>query len=51
VSSCCDRPLLLARTAERTRHGRQTMLRIASTHARATWAQRVLTDVSRFCVD
>ena len=43
-----SRPLLLAGIAERTRHGRQTTLRIASTHGRAGWAQRVLTGVARF---
>src|SRR6201981_1453068 len=43
-----SRPLLLAGIAERTRHGRQTSLKIASTHGRAKWAQRVLTDVARF---
>src|SRR5262249_59160346 len=34
--------------AERTRHGRQTTLRITSTHGRSTWTQRVLTAVARF---
>ena len=48
--------MLLAGIAERTRHGRQTMLRIASTHlrggasqrGRAAWAERVLTGVAIF---
>jgi hypothetical protein len=48
LEAITSRPLLLAGIAERTRHGRQTTLRIASTHGRATWAQRVLTDVARF---
>jgi hypothetical protein len=42
------RPGLLRGIAERTRHGRQASLRIASTHGRAKWPQRVLTDVARF---
>jgi Transposase DDE domain group 1 len=48
LEAITSRPLLLAGIAERTRHGRQTSLRIASTHGRARWAQRVLTDVARF---
>ena len=48
LEAITSRPLLLAGIAERTRHGRQTTLRIASTHGRSTWAQRVLTDVARF---
>ena len=48
LEAITSRPLLLAGIAERTRHGRQTSLRIASTHGRAKWAQRVLTDVARF---
>jgi Transposase DDE domain group 1 len=48
LEAITSRPLLLAGIAERTRHGRQTTLRIASTHGRSTWAQRVLMDVSRF---
>ena len=38
--------LLLAGIAGRTRHGRQTTPRIASTHGRAGWAERVLTGVA-----
>src|SRR5215472_16047671 len=48
LEAITSRPLLLAGIAERTRHGRQTSLRIASTHGRARWAQRVLTDVAGF---
>jgi Transposase DDE domain group 1 len=48
LEAITSRPLLLAGIAERTRHGRQTSLKIASTHGRAKWAQRVLTDVARF---
>jgi hypothetical protein len=48
LEAITSRPLLLAGIAERTRHGRQTTLRIASTHGRAKWAQRVLTGVARF---
>ena len=48
LEAITSRSLLLAGIAERTRHGRQTSLRIASTHGRARWAQRVLTDVARF---
>ena len=48
LEAITSRPLLLAGIAERTRHGRQTTLRIASTHGRAGWAERVLTDVARF---
>ena len=39
----CPRP-----PASVVRHGRQTTLRIASTHGRAGWAERVLTGVARF---
>ncbi len=48
LEAITSRPLLLAAIAERTRHGRQTTLRIASTHGRASWAERVLTGVARF---
>ena len=48
LEAITSRPLLLAGIAERTRHGRQTTLTIASTHGRAGWAERVLTDVARF---
>ena len=48
LEAITSRPLLLAGIAERTRHGRQTTLRIASTHGNALWAERVLTGVTRF---
>jgi hypothetical protein len=48
LEAITSRPLLLAGIAERTRHSRQTTLRIASAHSRAQWAERVLTDVARF---
>jgi hypothetical protein len=48
LEAITSRPLLLAGIAERTRHGRQTTLRIASTHGNAKWAERVLGGVARF---
>lgn len=48
LEAITSRPLLLAAIGERTRHGRQTALRITSTHARAGWAERVLTRVAQF---
>ncbi|HET7088396.1 MAG TPA: transposase [Anaerolineae bacterium] len=48
LEAITSRPLLLAGIAERTRHGRQTTLRISATHGRAPWAQRVLTGVAGF---
>ena len=48
LEAITSRPLLLAGIAERTRHGRQTTLRIASTHGSARWAERVLTGVASF---
>lgn len=48
LEAVTSRPLLLAGIAERTRHGRQTMLRIKSTHGRAGFAERALAGVSRF---
>ncbi len=48
LEAITSRPLLLAGIAERTRHGRQTTLRIASAHSRARWAGHVLTGVARF---
>jgi hypothetical protein len=48
LEAITSRPLLLAGIAERTRHGRQTTLRIASTHRRARWAEQVLTGAARF---
>lgn len=48
MEAITSRPLLLAGIAERTRHGRQTTLRIASTHGRGAWAERVLPGVATF---
>ena len=57
LEAITSRPLLLAGIAscgthafgmKRTRHGRQTTLRIASTHGSARWAERVLTGVASF---
>lgn len=48
LEAITSRPLLLAAVAERTRHGRQTTLRISATHGRAGWAQAVLGGVTRF---
>ncbi len=48
LEAITSRPLLLAAIGERTRHGRQTALRITSTHARAGWAERVLNGVAKF---
>jgi Transposase DDE domain group 1 len=48
LEAVTSRPLLLAGIAERTRHGRQTTLRIASAHGRAEWAERALTSVACF---
>ncbi len=48
LEAITSRPLLLAGIAERTRHGRQTTLRIAATHGNARWAEHVLTGVARF---
>ena len=48
LEAITSRPLLLAAIAERTRHGRQTTLRIASTHGKAGWARRALEGVAAF---
>jgi len=48
LEAITSRPLLLAGIAERTRHGRQTTLRIAPAHSRSQWAERALTGVARF---
>ena len=48
LEAITSRPLLLAGIAERVRHGRQTTLRVASTHGRAGWARSVLDGVARF---
>jgi hypothetical protein len=43
-----SRPLLLTAIAERTRHARQTTLKVASSHAKAGWVANVLPDIARF---
>ena len=48
LEAITSRPLLLSAIGARVRHARQTTLRIASTHGRAGWAQRVLNDVAAF---
>lgn len=48
LEAITSRPLLLAGIAERVRHGRQTTLKITSTHGRAGWAERVLIGVAKF---
>ena len=41
-------PLLLMAVAESTRHARQTMLKVASSHAKARSVANVLRDIARF---
>jgi hypothetical protein len=48
LEAITSRPMLMAAIGERTRHGRQTTLRITSVHGRAGWAERVLTGVAKF---
>ena len=48
LEAITSRPLLLSAIGERVRHGRQTTLRIASTHGRAGWARQALASVARF---
>ena len=48
LEAITSRPLLLSAIAERTRHARQTTLRVASSHAKAGWAASVLSDIARF---
>ena len=48
LEAITSRPLLLSGIAERSRHARETKLRISSTHARNGWARRVLTGVADF---
>jgi len=48
LEAITSRPLLLAGIAGRTRHGRQTTLRIAPAHSRSQWAGHALTGVARF---
>jgi hypothetical protein len=48
LEAITSRPLLLSAIAERSRHARQTTLRVASSHAKAGWAASVLSDIARF---
>jgi len=48
LEAITSRPLLLTGIGERTRHGRQTTLRITSAHGRAPWAERALSGVAAF---
>jgi len=48
LEAITSRPLLLTAIAERIRHSRQTMLRIASSHGRADWAARALAGIAAF---
>lgn len=42
LEAITSRPLLLSAIAERTRHTRQTTLKVASAHAKTDWAASVL---------
>jgi hypothetical protein len=48
LEAITSRPLLLSAIAQRTRHARQTTLRVASSHGKAGWAASVLESVARF---
>ena len=48
MEAITSRPLLLSAIAERTRHARQTTLRVASSHAKAGWAANVLASIASF---
>ncbi len=48
LEAITSRPLLLSAIAERSRHARQTTLRVASSHAKAGWAANVLSGIARF---
>ena len=48
LEAITSRPLLLSGIAERIQHARQTTMRIASSHGRSGWAQRVLNGVANF---
>ena len=48
LEAITSRPLLLSAIAERSRHARQTTLRVASPHAKAGWAASVLSGIARF---
>jgi hypothetical protein len=48
LEAITSRPLLLTAIAERTRHARQTTLKVASSHAKAAWVANVLRGIARF---
>ena len=48
LEAITSRPLLLSAIGERVRHGRQTTLRVASTHGQAGWARGALASVAHF---
>ncbi|MEJ2118206.1 MAG: transposase [Alphaproteobacteria bacterium] len=48
LEAITSRPLLLSAIAARSRHARQTTLKVSSSHARAGWAASVLSGIARF---
>jgi hypothetical protein len=48
LEAITSRPLLLSAIAERTRHARQTTLKVSSSHAKAGWAANVLSGIAGF---
>ncbi len=48
MEAITSRPLLLSAIAERSRHARQTTLRVASSHAKGGWAASMLSGIARF---
>lgn len=48
LEAITSRPLLLSAIAERSRHARQTTLKVANAHAKAGWAANVLSGIARF---
>jgi hypothetical protein len=48
LEAITSRPLLLSAIAERTRHARQTTLKVTSSHAKAGWAATVLSSIAGF---
>jgi hypothetical protein len=48
LEAITSRPLLLSAIATRSRHARQTTLKVTSSHAKAGWAANVLSGIARF---
>ena len=48
LEAVTSRPLLLSAIAARSRHARQTTLKVSSSHARAGWAASILSGIARF---